>query len=73
MYLLQDIGYCKQYGCSILIMVKNSKISYESICFFCAGLNNADRIYDILSQGYKSVCHPKFDSAGLLVTMNGSY
>ena len=63
----QDIGYCKQYGCSVLFLVKYKTLvssSYEAICLLCAGLQQANSIFSMLSSGYKQANHPTFDSLG---------
>ena len=67
--MLQDIGYCKQYGCSVLFMVKDAARSYEAIGLLCSGLFQATSIFEILSEGYKHASHPTFDSSGLLICL----
>jgi len=60
---MQDIGYCKQYGCSVLFIVKHKPTNYEAVCIMCAGLNQANSIFNALSSGYKQANHPTFHSS----------
>eukprot|EP00116_Pleurobrachia_bachei_P003151 sb/3463413/ len=61
----EDIGYCYQYGCSVLVIVKRSRESFEAIGLLCASLKDATTIQELISHGYKAAKHPNFANTAI--------